>query len=382
MNIHTRSCHVLSFFIILCIALLLAPLTVYAQSRTSVKEKTVTSVELLGLVTFHTGFDFADTEVGGLSGITYDAKRGVYYVLSDDPSMTNLARYYTVTIDFADGQLDPGDIAFQAVTTLLNDAGAPFPTGEVDPEGIVWAKTGTLYIASEGATAAEPPLHPFVNRFNPNGRQTKALPVPAKFLPNADRTRGVRDNAAFESLTVTPDRRFLYTATEHALAQDGPRAAGSQTSLSRILAYALHDGRPQREFVYITGAGLVELVGLDNEGTLLALERSFTPGIGNTIKLFEARTQAATEVSGRDDLFNEETGTPAEFVPVDKRELAVFPPGPDPDVPLVPDNVEGMTLGPVLPDGRQTLILVSDNNFNQDQVTQFIALALEVKTGW
>jgi hypothetical protein len=308
MHVHTRYCHGPIFSIILGVALLVSPLTAYTQGKTSIIQKTVVGVESLGLVTFDTGFVFADTEVGGLSGITYDANRGVYYVLSDDASMVNPARYYTVAIDLADGQLDPGDVAFQNVTTLLNDTGVPFPEGGVDPEGIVLAQAGTLYIASEGVTHTEPPLNPFVNRFNPNGRQTKSLPVPAKFLPNADLASGVRSNAAFESLTVTPDRRFLYTATEHALAQDGPRAGGGQTSLSRILEYALNPGRPRREFVYITDAGLVELAGLDNEGTLLSLERSFTPGLGNTIKLFEARTQAATDVSGIDDLFDEDTG--------------------------------------------------------------------------
>ena len=47
---------------------------------------------------------------------------------------------------------------------------------------------------------------------------------------------------------------------------------------------------------------------------------------------------------------------------------------------LTPDNVEGRTLGPELSDGRQTLILVSDNNFNLSQVTQLIALALQIRT--
>lgn len=77
MNIHTRYGHVLTCFLILCVALLLAPLTVYARGRTSAKEKTVKGAEVLGLVTFETGFTFADMEVGGLSGLTYDAKRGV-----------------------------------------------------------------------------------------------------------------------------------------------------------------------------------------------------------------------------------------------------------------------------------------------------------------
>jgi hypothetical protein len=43
-------------------------------------------------------------------------------------------------------------------------------------------------------------------------------------------------------------------------------------------------------------------------------------------------------------------------------------------IPL--DNVEGMTLGPKLPDGRQSLVLVSDNNFAASQSTQFLLFAL------
>jgi hypothetical protein len=43
-------------------------------------------------------------------------------------------------------------------------------------------------------------------------------------------------------------------------------------------------------------------------------------------------------------------------------------------IPL--DNVEGMTIGPKLPDGRQSLVLVSDNNFAASQFTQFLLFAL------
>ena len=40
------------------------------------------------------------------------------------------------------------------------------------------------------------------------------------------------------------------------------------------------------------------------------------------------------------------------------------------------DNLEGIGFGPSLPDGRRTLLLVSDNNFNADlQITQFLAFA-------
>jgi len=44
-------------------------------------------------------------------------------------------------------------------------------------------------------------------------------------------------------------------------------------------------------------------------------------------------------------------------------------------IPL--DNVEGMTLGSDLPDGRRSLLLVSDNNFAPTQFTQFLLFALD-----
>ena len=40
------------------------------------------------------------------------------------------------------------------------------------------------------------------------------------------------------------------------------------------------------------------------------------------------------------------------------------------------DNIEGLTFGPVV-NGKRTLILVSDNNFNPAQFTQFVALTIE-----
>ncbi|NEO01152.1 MAG: esterase-like activity of phytase family protein, partial [Moorea sp. SIO3I7] len=41
------------------------------------------------------------------------------------------------------------------------------------------------------------------------------------------------------------------------------------------------------------------------------------------------------------------------------------------------DNLEGMTLGPRLSDGTQSLILVSDNNFSEAQVTQFLLFGIK-----
>ena len=42
---------------------------------------------------------FQDTVVGGLSAITYDRDRDLYYVLSDDRSKKSPARFYTLKLD-------------------------------------------------------------------------------------------------------------------------------------------------------------------------------------------------------------------------------------------------------------------------------------------
>lgn len=36
------------------------------------------------------------------------------------------------------------------------------------------------------------------------------------------------------------------------------------------------------------------------------------------------------------------------------------------------DNIEGVTFGPLLPNGNKTLLLVADNNFNPIQKSQVL----------
>ena len=138
--------------------------------------------------------------------------------------MIDPVRYYTLSIDVSDGQLDPGDITFLDVTSILDPSGAPYAPRSLDPEGLALAHEGSLYFTSEGFAFPNPPVNPFINQVNLNGRQNRSLTIPDEFLPNSAGTQGVRSNLAFESLNVTPDQRFLITASEGALAQDGPAA--------------------------------------------------------------------------------------------------------------------------------------------------------------
>jgi len=43
---------------------------------------------------------------------------------------------------------------------------------------------------------------------------------------------------------------------------------------------------------------------------------------------------------------------------------------------MTTDQLEALILGPLLPDGRHSLVPVSDNNFNRSQATRVIVLAV------
>ena len=351
-----------------------------AQSAVDLSRISVQGVEFLGQVTLPTGTIFQNTELGGLSGITYDASQQLYYSISDDRSEKNPARFYTLKIDLSDGKLNNGDVQFEAVTTL-KAAGQPFAIRSLDPEGITLSN-GKLYISSEGD--ANQLISPFVNQFALEGQQLAELPVDPKYLPTADKSSGIRNNLAFESLTVTPDRRYLYTATENALYQDGAAATLKDESPSRIIRYDLQTGQVDKEILYFTDAvpsapipatgfstnGLVDLFALDNNGNLLALERAFSDGVGNTIKLYQLSVQNTTDIKG----INALKGLDVDAV-ASKQLLLDFS---TLNLPL--DNIEGLTFGPKLPDGRQSLIVVSDNNFSSTQFTQVLAFALDLQT--
>ncbi len=351
---------------------------------------TVVDVDILGQVAIATGATADGTEIGGLSSITWDERRGVYHIISDDQgnrATGDPVRFYTVTVDLADGSLDDGDITFGDATTLLDADGSPYAPGGLDPEGLVLANPGSFYVSSEGNIIADPIIDPFIRRYNINGRVTATLPIPEHYLPNG-MDRGVRFNLGFESLNLTPDGRHLVTAGEGALFQDGPPSTFDNGSLARILLYDLARRDPVAEYVYevdpwaepsaIFGVnGIVEVLPIDNVGTMLVMERSFSvggvggSGTGNVVTIHEISTAGATNVLSIDALYDD--GSPIALTPVAKRLVFSFD---DLGVPI--DNIEGMTFGPTLPDGRRTLVIVSDNNFSAGQFTQFVVLALDL----
>ena len=185
--------------------------------------------------------------VGGLSSLTYDAARGVYYALSDDQGAgftptSSPARFYTLSIDVSDGVLDPGDVQVLAVTTFLGPDGQPFPALSLDPEGLTLTPQDTLVLTSEGISTRG--IGPFVREFDLSGRQLAELPVPGYFAPT-ERPRAVAACGRTSASRLPLWRRTgssCSSAPRTRWSRTGPRRRRPTGSPARILRYHLGHG--------------------------------------------------------------------------------------------------------------------------------------------
>ncbi len=314
---------------------------------------------------------YEGTSVGGLSAMTYDQRRGVYYSLVDNgPAATSEARFYTLRLPTKGGTL--GEPEILDVTTLKDGSGQPFTASNFDGEGITLTRRGDLLVSSE--------TEPSIRRFSRDGVLLEEFPVPQKFKV-APAGEGQR-NQTFESLSLSPNGRSLFTANEGYLLADGETADGSDRI--RILHYE-DRGRdgfvPAEEFFYLAdpGLGVVEIVAL-SEDELLILERGFQSGVGNTVRVYKVSLDGAQDVSAEPSL-----AQPG-LEPVEKEllvDLADCPPSgatmPGTQTNPLLDNYESLVLGPRLRGGERTLLLQSDDNFSAGQVTRVVALSVENK---
>lgn len=346
---------------------------------------------------------------GGLSAIAYDAKTGGYLVLSDDRGQGDPARFYDLEIEI---DREAGSIQGVRVGDVHHLSAADamlYPSGSIDPEGLAITPDDTLLISSEGD--AERGIAPFVAEFSRDGRYLRDLPLYDYFIPdtvnsatsdrpsagvsNSAQTRGVQNNAGFESLTVggrgSGEPYRVFTATESPLWQDlpnldtppttNPEANSAtfqpSTAYSRFIHYSVIDhDRTQivAEHLYpldpppigATIIGLTELLALDQPGHFLSLERAYGP-LGLFAKIYQVTLAGASDTASLASL----TGDLSGIVPIRKRLLFDFSSLQQPI-----DNLEGMTIGPRLADGSQSLLVISDDNFNPEQTTQIWLLRL------
>ena len=308
-----------------------------------------------------------DGDFGGLSALAYDLSSGLLYALSDS---TNL-RIFVLSLQLSEASLS---VAPESVLPLVDDAGAPIPIWTLDPEGLAMTSAGELLVASEGYAGRDPHVDPGIFRFGRDGRLLGSLPIPPYYLLRGE--SGVQHNLAFESLTLGPDGDSLLAATEHNLVQDEHECTADAGCLVRILRYRREaDGwQPVAEYFYRTDPSIVSSLGLAEllwirDDAVRSLERGFErldDGSNlQTIRIYQ--------IALPDRLSESEGQTPlAKRLVLDLDSVK----GRFSEGFQRLDNYEGMCLGPQLANGARTLLVVSDDNYSNQQRTSFLAFRL------
>lgn len=306
--------------------------------------------------------------VGGLSALAR-ADDSHALVLADNTP----GRLHRITL----GSPADLDVGITETLTLRRRDGTPY-TEKFDGEGLVVEKgTDTVLVSSE--------VGPEIHRFRlSDGTETGTLPIPKRFRTRP--TGEAHSERNLESLTVTPDSRYLFAGLEAPLFDDGDDRGRRLLRIQRYQGTAGGDYEPDRQYAYQTQEGmyLVELVALGDD-RLLALEREYIENSGNIIRVFEVSLKDR-DVTRVPSLFDQPTDLFA-----DKKllfDLAKCPSGrlssrQTQSNPLL-DNVEGMALGEEGPingehRGRRVLYLVSDNNVRSQQVTRVYSFAVDLR---
>ncbi|ANS65406.1 lipoprotein [Streptomyces lincolnensis] len=287
---------------------------------------------------------YDDTFVGNLSALAVD-KDGSLAALSDRSALFDL---------------DARSLAPTSVVPLADESGAA-----LDSEGLVVDRDGTRLITSE--------TEPSIRRYSADGRILDRLPVPPS-LRVAPAGRAV-SNGTFEGLTLLPGGRTLLASMEYALSGDSPGLVRFQTWQRHGTSF-----RPGAQYAYPVDAGLgVPEVQATPDGRLLVLERGFTPGVGNTVRLYLADPRHATDTGGVENLTGQSGVRPirktllTDLVTCPSLGATAKQPQPNPLL----DNIEGMAITGYSK-GRLKVLLVSDDNQNAVQTTRFSYLRVRI----
>ena len=332
--------------------------------------------------------EFQNTKIGGLSGIDYDIKNDLYYIICDERAQENLSRFYTAKIDITNNQLNA--INFQETNTLKNEQGKTFgnwstsPETSADPEDIRYnPKTNSLVWTSEGARVVTDEKtilqNPSITFMDLKGSFKSQLKLPSNLEMHKEK-KGPRNNGTLEGITFDDTYKTLYTNIEEPLFEDGDQASTSQGGIIRLFQFDIktnqntaqygykleaiaHEPRPKEAFA-VNGIAAIQYY---KKNQLLVIERSYSTGTQPcTIKVFLCDFKKATDVKNYESLQNQKVELASKKLILNMDDLGIFT-----------DNIEGLTFGPKLTNGNRSLIFISDNNFSATQKTQ--VLLFEVK---
>ena len=212
---------------------------------------------------FHT-IKFSKYNYRGLSGIDYDPLKKWYYIISDDRSEKNPARFYTTEIILNQDKIDT--VLFLDTKFFKTSSGNVYPDSHndpyhaPDPEAIRYNdRNNTLVWSSEGERIVRPNKvvlqDPSITEINIDGNYIDTLILPAQLHMHAAES-GPRQNGVFEGLAFADNYRSLFVSVEEPLYDDGSQAGlNDSTGIIRIVKFDTRSKKPIAQYAYTIDAG-------------------------------------------------------------------------------------------------------------------------------
>lgn len=334
-------------------------------------------------------------QFGGISGTDYCPKSEIYFGLSDrgakDGAVDYLCRFHELKIDIDPHHEDPVKVKIVNSILIKNQSALPYPGASnaiyetperarrLDPEGIRIDSNQKIWISDE--------YGPYLMQFDREGNFVQELPVPNNLLikypspssseEDARNQTGRRSNRGMEGIALTPSGRFLVGIMQSPLLQDSyPSDKEKPIGFNaRIICFDLEDGTTSQH-VYRQERDknkMHEILAID-EHRFLVIEQDGKPGAESKMKsIFQINMKKATDVSDVASLADKKL--PKGIKPVKKKLFLDLLDDRFGLASTMPEKVEGLCFGPTLPDGRKTLIVVTDNDFRSNEPTMFYVFA-------
>jgi hypothetical protein len=336
----------------------------------------------------------AANSFGGLSAMEYTGV-GNRFLLLPDRGAGDGAVSYPCRFHEAELTLTPesGMIGFQLVAThFMKSSSGKSLVGSLtahaedlktkdlnwtafDPEGVRKLDHANIIVTDE--------YGPRVVIIDESGKITRELNVPESFRlrepVDGKYTRGAFSNRGLEGVAVTPSGNTYVAVIQSPLVQDGKIDDDKCLGINcRWLVYD-RSGEVARQVVYQLDnvkAGVSEVLAVD-EHRFLVLERDSKGGVEAKHKrVYLADIRDCTDVSGIDALPVKKN---PKGVTVASKKLVLdllderFGLGGE----LAAEKPEGLAWGKTLADGRRTLWVCCDNDFDPTRKSEFYCFAVE-----
>jgi hypothetical protein len=231
-----------------------------ATTKHSTGNETIGHLKFLDEYDIPYNANFKNTTIRGLSGIDYNAGGKVYYMISDDRSEKNPARFYEARITISKNKID--SVYFTDVKFLKNKSGNNYPNSNIDPyhtpdpEALRYNPENNTFVwSSEGVRIVKPDKvvleDPAITEINDNGNYIDTFQLPSQLHMHPDES-GPGQNSVFEGVTFTDNYKTLFVSVEEPLYDDGQRSGlNDSTGIIRIIQYNMDTKKPVAQYAYI-----------------------------------------------------------------------------------------------------------------------------------